>query len=183
MAGLKDSSGDFIELINFFVTKQILKSSDQVRFLVAITASEILDNFGSNSQSMVQILQYTCYEGIESMINSIQPIITKCCPSSEENDIDQLRGLFLEQLKQESRKKLSQSFTDQFNDSPVDPFTQNMRQFYDQFAKKLEILDPLDRPILDETGADQAIKCKQLRKRVENMAAMRGCDIVLTLND
>lgn len=81
---------------------------------------------------------------------------------------------------------MSQSFSEHIDDSSLDldrdPFAQNMKQFYHQFAKKLEILDPLDRPILDEGGADQAIKCKELGKRIKDMAAIPGTSVVLTLN-
>lgn len=56
VAGLKDSGGVFVELINFFVTKQIFQRSKDVRFIVALTVSEILESCGGNFQSLVQIL-------------------------------------------------------------------------------------------------------------------------------
>ena len=51
------------------------------------------------------------------------------------------------------------------------------------FSKKLEIVDPLDRPIVDEAGDDQAIKCKELRKKLENMPATHGSDVLMPLGN
>lgn len=59
---------------------------------------------------------------------------------------------------------------------------QMLEDFYQGFAYKLEIYDPLNRPILDSDGNDQATKHGELLKKICEMPAVEGKEMEMPLN-
>lgn len=46
IAGLNDTGGDTIEFINSFITKEIFRNANSVKFLVPITLNQIMEDRG-----------------------------------------------------------------------------------------------------------------------------------------
>lgn len=96
------------------------------------------------------------------MIDSIQPILTKVDPAEENTDVDVIGHFFAEQLSEEIRvQKAADGLLeeqklepDEEGEEEKDADAQEkmskydqLDKFYQQFAKKLKIYDPLERRI------------------------------------
>ena len=57
-----------------------------------------------------------------------------------------------------------------------------LEEFYSSFAYKLEIFDPLNRPIDDESGLDQTMKVEELLDTIKKMPIIKGKDIDMPLS-
>lgn len=60
IAGLNDTAGYLMELINCFITKELFKRSKHVRFLVAISMEQVNETKGKSVRDLINTLQYTC---------------------------------------------------------------------------------------------------------------------------
>jgi hypothetical protein len=54
---------------------------------------------------------------------------------------------------------------------------------YNDLAFRLEMFDPLDRPIEDDSGLDQAMKIDELLEAVRELPALNGSDLRVPMSD
>ena len=64
IAGLNDSSGDLVDIINRLITKCIFKQSKSVKFIIAVTHVSMKEGRGANVREQFHAVQSICY-GIE----------------------------------------------------------------------------------------------------------------------
>lgn len=84
IAGQQDTGGDLIEFINIFVTKELFKRAKTVRFLVPIPHGVVSDARGKSTREQIQVIQQICEADLLSMIDAIQPILTRVKKDEEE---------------------------------------------------------------------------------------------------
>lgn len=101
IAGLQDTGGQLIALVNSFVGKFIFAGAGTVRFLVPLTQSSIESSRGAQIKDVLHTMQNICSEDMGEVIDAIQPVITKCKPSDDDADIDVIRDVIGAQLDQE----------------------------------------------------------------------------------
>ena len=203
VAGLRDTSGSLIEFVNCFLSKQIFQRSSTVRFLVPLTLVQLSESRGADARSLIQTLHCICQSNLNNMMDSIQPVLTKCKPNDPELDIDVIRATLREQFEQEinSKKiqegKANQSYDDEIEDikdsqiNSANVYYNLLNEFHKSFAQKIEIFDPLERPFeIEEVNNDgdsqmknQAITRNQLKERIESMPGMKGEDLNLPLSN
>ena len=153
--GQLDAGGALVEFINIFTTKKIFQRAKFVRFIVAMTREQMVESKGNECKNFLQTLQYMCQTNLATMIDSIQPVVTKVKRGSDDVDIEEIR-YNMHDLLQVVRE----------HEQGDQEFLDSLDQFYDGFSQKLEIFDPLDRDILNEEEVNQAIKRDQLVKKI-----------------
>lgn len=99
MAGLNDTSGELIEIVNNFVVKFIFKMAKQVRFIIPITHGQIKESRGSELKNQLDTVLRMSDTNLQEMQQSIQPVITQVKTSEDGVDIDDLRNNFQESLQ------------------------------------------------------------------------------------
>lgn len=57
-----------------------------------------------------------------------------------------------------------------------------MEEFYQNFAYKLALFDPLDREICDDSGNSQTTKVEEILKTIKDMPAIKGTDMDMPLS-
>ena len=65
IAGLNDSSGELIYLINSFVTKQIFTRASKVKFLLTITPEQIGEQRGRTVREQLQVVTNMCHGNLD----------------------------------------------------------------------------------------------------------------------
>ena len=60
VAGLKDTGGVLIELVNSFVIKEIFRRSSTVRFLIPLTLPQIQESKGANAKNLITTIRNMC---------------------------------------------------------------------------------------------------------------------------
>lgn len=99
IAGLNDTGGDTIEYVNSFITKEIFRHANTVKFLVPITLNQIMEDRGHSVRQLVETIRFVCQSNNEDLLESIQPILTKCNPKNQDFDIDNIRALLWQQFQ------------------------------------------------------------------------------------
>lgn len=46
IAGINDTNGEFVELLNCFINRRMFKLAENVRFIIALTETQIKENKG-----------------------------------------------------------------------------------------------------------------------------------------
>ena len=87
LAGLDDTGGNFISLVNCFISKFIFENAKTVRFLVPFTQVAIKDGRGSHIRDLLRTIQHVCSQELNTVIEAIQPVMTQIKPD-EDNDVD-----------------------------------------------------------------------------------------------
>lgn len=101
IAGQQDTGGELIEFINIFVTKELFRKAHKVRFLVPIPQAQVADARGKGPREQIQVIQQICQASLDTIIHSIQPILTKCKKDDDELQIDAIRETLKEQFRLE----------------------------------------------------------------------------------
>lgn len=184
VAGLLDSKGDLMDFLDCFLMRKILQGAATVRFLVPLTLPQIQEGRGTTARQLVKLLQQICSSTLRSSVASIQPLLTKCRPTDEDHDIEVLRALLQQQLSQEfeslrmenppagqGRGEAGQIKDQQPND------LSDMELFLDEFARSLEIFDPLDREVKGSEGENQAVTSAGLRQKIIEMPGVAGASL------
>ena len=109
------------------------------------------------------------------MIDCIQPVLTKCNPDYETIDINSIRAELLSQFMLEIQNSDVMALSKQVSQTDEEFGINDLRKFYQDFASKLVIFDPLDRPV--PTKNDQAIKREDLVKAIGSMKSIPGGDV------
>ena len=76
IAGLLDTSGDLIELMNFLICKMVLNKAKSIKFIIAITKNQIYDIRGDPVIQTMRSILDMCSGSYEDLIKAIQPVIT-----------------------------------------------------------------------------------------------------------
>lgn len=105
IAGLNDTSGALIHLINSFVTKEIFMRAAQVKFLVPITPVQVKESKGQPVREQIQVLQNLCAGFNDKPIDSILPVMTKVKVNEADFDLLEVQSVMAEQIKQEVQKQ------------------------------------------------------------------------------
>lgn len=163
VAGLNDTSGELIEIVNNFVVKFIFKMAKQVRFIIPITHGQIKESRGSELKNQLDTVLRMSDTDLQEMQQSIQPVITQVKTSEDGVDIDDLRNNF-----QESLQTLTDQMKNRMNKDDQEQMdrVQAIADFYYELSEKLEIFDPLDREIMGDDDQPQNIKTDDLRQRI-----------------
>lgn len=98
MAGFNDAGSIWIDLINSFLLKYILRSAKSVRFLVLLTQADIKESRGTSVRANIEIVEKMCgsADGAVELRNSVQSILTKANPQDSTNDLDLTRLSLME---------------------------------------------------------------------------------------
>lgn len=90
VAGFRDTGGSLIELVNCFLIKEIFRRSKTVRFMIPLTQPQIFESRGADVKSLISSLRFMCQADLNSMSDSLQPLLTKCKPSKDISDNNEL---------------------------------------------------------------------------------------------
>jgi hypothetical protein len=77
IAGLKDTNGDIIEVLNTFLTKCLFVKAISVRFIITITIQMVKEGRGQMVREQIETVREICMGNLTDLINSLQPLITK----------------------------------------------------------------------------------------------------------
>jgi hypothetical protein len=80
VAGMQDTAGEFVEVINSMVIKRIFMQAKSLRFLIPISQKSITDARGNQMRMHGNLIKRTFRDNLDTFIESIQPMITKCQP-------------------------------------------------------------------------------------------------------
>ena len=83
VAGLLDSGGILMDIINIFMMKKVIQHIKHVKFLVVVTIPQLEESRGNSCRNLIESIQFMCQNGLATMIQSIQPALTKVKPSDE----------------------------------------------------------------------------------------------------
>lgn len=108
IAGMKDTDGDLVELVNCFVNKSIFKRAKSLKFLVPMTINQLKENRGMGVREQVRVLKNICNtSSLDEFAHCMLPILTKCRPNDENLDIDEKRSNLLQQFKEEIQAEMT----------------------------------------------------------------------------
>lgn len=182
IAGLNDSSGDLVDLINRLIIKGIFKKSKSVKFMVTITHVSMKEGRGQGVRENFQAIEAICYGiNLSDMLTSVKPVITKANPLDSEIDIDVLRNDLYEQLTQnvntqKNNDDIIRHGTPEEQEARKEYFDK-LEEFYSDLSDKFDLVDPIDRvfpPPEGVDGSNQAIEVKQLKKEIDNLSSIEG---------
>lgn len=184
-AGLNDSSGKLVELVLVLLMRRLFQQAKTVRFIVTFTHNQITTSRGAETQKLLQIVQSICAGGGLKLTEAVQhmvPIVTRVKLNDDEVDIDELRSNFSHQSIQvlkHSMTKHGMNFNQLDEEDSEDEGSEfavwkQQKEFFHQFAQKLEIFDPLDREIKGQSDENQAINRAKLKQEVERMRGIEG---------
>ena len=71
LAGLEDTGGQFISLVNCFISKFIFAYARSVRFLVPITREATRNARGSQIKDLLRTMQHICSKDLDDVVNAI----------------------------------------------------------------------------------------------------------------
>lgn len=101
IAGLSDTSGPMIEMVNTFMNRIILRKAQNVKILMPMQIEQITGGRGSAVRQQFQTIQNMIGAIDPNIADSIIPLVTKASPTDQENsDIDVLRNNLSDQLDQ-----------------------------------------------------------------------------------
>lgn len=83
VAGLLDSGGLLMDIINIFMMKKIFQHIKHIKFLIVLTIPQLEESRGNSCRNLIESVQHMCQSGLSNMIDSIQPVLTKIKPSDE----------------------------------------------------------------------------------------------------
>lgn len=175
VAGLNDKGNQFTDFINAFIDRYIFLKAERVRFLVPITRDSNSNKLGLTMRQQIQVLQRMCSTGLTNMLDCIQPVLTKCSHTDESLDLEKVKAelvkQFMEELKS-SADEISSAQQASLADETPELAINDLKQFYIDFANKLEVFDPLDRPISKDKN--QSIKRDDLMTAISAMNPVPG---------
>lgn len=110
------------------------------------------------------------------------PIVTRVKFNDDEVDIDELRSNFSHQSIQALKSAMAKhglninqlDEVDSDDDGSDFAVWKQQKEFFHQFAQKLEIFDPLDREIKGQSDENQAIGRSKLKQEIERMRGIEG---------
>lgn len=91
MAGLQDSYGNFVDFVNYVVIRYLLANSARVKILTTITMQHITTAKGQALRDLISVIRslFPLEEDFEEI--PVKPILAKCKPKHNDNDIDYVR--------------------------------------------------------------------------------------------
>lgn len=104
VAGLQDSRGDLIELVNIFINKELFRRSNSVRFLLPIPHGQINDARGQATREQIRVIQQICEADLDQMIDAILPVITRVDVKDEDFDLEDVQEILLSQFEEEIQR-------------------------------------------------------------------------------
>jgi hypothetical protein len=107
IAGLHDTGGELIDLVNCFVNKKIFNLAAKVKFIVPFTPMNISDARGKSIMDHVETIMALCDSNeLHELMQCIQPVITKCPIDDDDIDLEELQGNVLERLQGDLKKRM-----------------------------------------------------------------------------
>ena len=98
LAGLKDTSGDLIEIVNSFLSKTVFTEAKSVQFILTIPFHSLAHNRGETVRETMKVMQQVCQgQQLYSVTDALRPVITHY-PASSEKDIAEIRSEIEDQL-------------------------------------------------------------------------------------
>ena len=171
VAGLGDTAGNLVDIINCFIDKIILLKAKDVRFIIPLTRSQITEGRGSGTKEHIETVLNMCGTDLEDIVKAIQPLLLKMSPKDDEIDIELLRSTFCEQLMSSAKNK-KKELEQECNQEEVESKIKSIEQFYQEISFNIEIFDPLDRDVPEDDN--QAIKREDLLNVIKDMACVNG---------
>jgi len=160
IAGLHDTGGDLIELINSFVNKQIFIRAASIRIILPMTKAQIFESRGKGARELIKIIGTMCQSSLDEMSKSIQTVLTMCKYADDDLDMDLIRSTLWEQFQRElaAEKQINgiddkpdeQSALSRDPSLEMDMMSKHYKEieyFYEECANKIEMFDPLDRDL------------------------------------
>lgn len=71
VAGLEDTDGHMVAIMNSFICKILFKKSRSVRFLVPITHIQLNEGRGIEARALIDVLRRMCQVDLSDMSDSI----------------------------------------------------------------------------------------------------------------
>ena len=88
---MNEKGNQFTDFINTFIDRYIFLKAERVRFLVPITRDQNSTKQAMALRQQIRVLQRMCQTSLTDMIDSIQPVLTKCSTSEENIDIQKIK--------------------------------------------------------------------------------------------
>lgn len=170
-----------------------------IRFIVPITRAQLEHSRGMDVINQLKVIQNMINVDGNTIGKSIQPILTKCDPSDTKFDIDVTRFVLDQQIqnhlttmKTQATHQMTQiQQTSQFETTEEreedqrrhEEYFQDLQEFFQAFTYKLEVFDPLDRPICNADGEEQAIKRDQLLLQILKMPCVEASKLMLPISN
>jgi len=109
IAGLQDTSGNIIDIINSLINKSIFNRAARICFLVPFIHSQIEEARGKHLRNQVNLLHEIFDDDLEDAIDAFVPIITRAPPKGD-YDLDVIQQTINDQLllELETQKDTSQ---------------------------------------------------------------------------
>lgn len=88
IAGLLDANGEFMDFINCFMNKRIFNIAKKIKFIVPFTQNQLEVARGHEVIKQIEVILNICQDNIADLIESIQPVLTKCEITDDDDAID-----------------------------------------------------------------------------------------------
>ena len=101
VGGFHDNVGPLAEILNSLIIKSIFNRAGSIRFLITLTQSQIKDHKGIEGRKHISLIRQIVRDNLDTIIDCIQPVITKSKPGDKNTDLTYLRKLVTDQLQKE----------------------------------------------------------------------------------
>lgn len=100
VAGLEDTSGELIEVVNSLILKRLFVNANSIRFLVPIAVGQVVDGRGEQMRKYGKLIKDLLDHDLPRFISSVQPLITKVQPNKDVRESGfRLRRVIADQLE------------------------------------------------------------------------------------
>ena len=112
VAGLQDTSGDLIEVINSLIIKRIFMKAESLRFIVPISYNSIKDERGNRMRLHGNLIKRTFKDDLNGFVPSVQPLVTKCSAKDKVDGaaLRKLVGNILQKEIDQERLKMEKEY-------------------------------------------------------------------------
>lgn len=106
LAGFFDTGGSLVDLVNCFVTKKLFQMAREVKMILVLTVPQIEQSRGQAVKDTMKVMQSVCQCDMQTMCQSIQPVLSMCKPGSD-IDIDKIRSVLYKFGQKEMNNQMS----------------------------------------------------------------------------
>lgn len=160
MAGMLDSRGDTIDVLNCFMNKQVFSLAKSVKFIIPIIMEQLTAARGMEIVRQIKVIINLCGDNKASLIDSVQPVLLKCKPSADDDfDLDEIKSDLMKVFENLTKTEKNQTGISQIINRGqkmppelqlINSEIEQTQDFLVKFAEKLILYDPMDRPIPNE---------------------------------
>lgn len=172
----KATGSGLLDLVNIIVVREIMLRAMSVKFALPITVNQVEEqSCPIIVQSLSQLRKFLKGPDFNTLLDSVQPIITKVKPSEENFDIEckqsevaEKLGMALEKLKIQVKRESEGRRPPEIEEMNL--YFDQLEQFFKHFPWKFETIDPLGRIIPDGEEQSQALNEAELKQKFKFLA-------------